>query len=522
MKSVISSALLGMASAGTPTEDERYIVSVFEHERDFLWGAATAAAQIEGAWNVSKQASIWDDFCHSIPHRDTTEVPFHKQCGSFPPGESDSRWVTPEVTDDFYHTWKDDLKLLASYGMNAMRVSISWPRIMPWNEASQKHEPNPVGIKFYQDVFAEMKSLGITPFVTLFHWDLPNDLSWLEDSVVPAFVEYAELAFDSFQDVNDWATFNEPNSVCSLGYGQAAFAPGHKETTGAVKCSHHVLQAHALAVQSFRQKRPDSQIGIVLDYKWAYPQTDSDDDKRAADFDRDNVLGVFAEPIFLTGDYPQSLKDWYGSELPALTEAEKIALKGSADFFGLNTYGGKIAVWNNKSLAEYQPGDDVVERYSFSPCDGKHDDAKANLDDPAFECGAASGWLWAKPVAIKDYLDYVNNVLGVSKVYVTEFGVDVDKESDMKQEDAIKDHYREEYYRRYLKQIAVAKEELNVPLKGVFAWSLMDNFEWGDGLNFRFGITYVNFTDMTRTPKQSAHWWSKMLHQMAGSPSVMV
>merc|ERR1712107_619059 len=238
-------------------------------------------------------------------------------------------------------------------------------------------------------------------------------------------------------------------------------------------------------------------------------------------WDIDNVMGVWADPIF-KGDYPESLKDFYGDHLGKFTPEEKKLLKGSADFFGLNTYGGKIAVWNNKTLSEYQPGDDVVERYSFSPCDGKHDDAKAKLDDPAFECGAASGWLWAKPVAIKDYLDYVNKVLGVSKVYVTEFGVDVDGESDMKQEDAIKDHYREEYYRHYLKQIAVAKEELNVPLKGVFAWSLMDNFEWGDGLNFRFGITYVNFTDMTRTPKQSAHWWSQMLHQMAGSPSVMV
>jgi beta-glucosidase/6-phospho-beta-glucosidase/beta-galactosidase len=523
MKSAIASVLLGVVASSTPEEDEALIISVFKDQPGFLWGAATAAAQIEGAWNEDgKQPSIWDDFCHSIPHRDSNMEPFDIQCGKFPPGESDSRWVTPEVTDDFYHRYESDLKLLSSYGLNSMRVSISWPRIMPWNEETQKHEPNPIGIKWYQDVFAEMQRLGITPFVTLFHWDLPNDLSWLEDSVVPAFVEYAELAFKSFPMVKDWATFNEPQSVCSLGYAQGWFAPGHQETTGAVRCSHHILQAHALAVESFRRMQTDGQIGIVLDYKFAYPLTDSEDDRRAAAFDRDNVVGIFAEPIFLTGDYPQSLKDWYGSQMPQFTEAEKALLKGSADFFGLNTYGGKYATWNNKALSEFNAGDDVVERYSFSPCDGNHDDIKAQLADAEFECGADSGWLWAKPVAMRDYLEWVANYLQASKIYVTEYGCDVKDESSLTQQEALKDEYREEYYRRYTKQIALAKSESSVPVAGVFAWSLMDNFEWHDGLNFRFGITYVNFTDMTRTPKQSAMWWQSMMQRMSESPTVVV
>lgn len=186
----------------------------------------------------------------------------------------------------------------------------------------------------------------------------------------------------------------------------------------------------------------------------------------------------------------------------------------------MNTYGGKYAQWNDKSLADYKAGDDVVERYSFSPCDGKHPDVEKELDDPAFECGAASGWLWAKADAMQKYLRHVANVFKADKIYVTEFGVDVDGESDMEQAVALKDEYREEYYRRYMVQIAQAKND-DVPIKGVFAWSLMDNFEWGDGLNFRFGITYVNFTDMTRHPKQSSDWWKSMLTRIGSSNLVV-
>merc|ERR1712228_295989 len=153
---------------------------------------------------------------------------------------------------------------------------------------------------------------------------------------------------------------------CSLGYAIGAFAPGHKSTTGHLVCGHNLLKAHAKAVQNFRKKKLDEkgQIGIVLDYKWAYPKTESDDDKRAAQYDRDNVMGFWAEPIFLTGDYPQSLKDFYGSHMPSFTDEEKAMLRGSADFWGVNTYGGKIAEWNNKTLSDYKPGDDMAERYS--------------------------------------------------------------------------------------------------------------------------------------------------------------
>jgi beta-glucosidase len=500
----------------------KYVVSAFQDDEQFVWGAATAAAQIEGAAEVDgKQRSIWDDFCDSIPAQtgDTSTVPFNKTCGQVPKGGDPAKWTTLNVTDDFYNKYEEDLEMLAGYNMNAMRVSISWPRLMPFDKKTGKHKLNRKGKEFYTKVFKSMKEKGITPFVTLFHWDLPNDLSWVSTpSVVEAFADYAEVAFKSFPEVKNWVTFNEPNSVCSLGYAVAAFAPGHASKHGHIDCAHNILKSHAKAVERYRSMQLGGKIGIVLDYKWAYPEDpDSDDDNKAAKLDIDNVLGVWAEPIFVSGDYPQSMRDYYGSALGTFTDAEQMSLKGSADFFGLNTYGGKKAKWTNKTYDEHEDGDDMAERYTYSPCDENgHPGAKDALKDPAFECGAASSWLWAKPEAIYDYLTHVSQVFGVKDIYVTEFGVDLPEEGAMTVEESVKDHHRVHYYQRFLMQIAKAKKSAKVGVRGVFAWSLMDNFEWGDGLNFRFGITYVDFNSdaLTRTPKDSAKFWKHLIGDM--------
>lgn len=521
---IAASALVACSAA--PVKDDEYVVQTFGGDKDFLWGSATAAAQIEGGWNAGgKQPSTWDDFCHNITAKtgDTT-LPFSKQCGKVPAGvDNKELWTTLEITDDFYHKYKSDMGLLKEYGMNAMRVSISWPRLRPLDNTTGKHTLNPEGVKFYKDVFKSMMDAGVTPFVTLHHWDLPNDLSWLSDDVVDEFEAYAKDAFTSFPEVTNWATFNEPNSVCSLGYAIGAFAPGHKSTTDHLVCGHNILKSHAKAVAAYRESKAAGQIGIVLDYKWAYPQDPtSEKDKKAAAWDRDNVMGFWADPIFKSGDYPESLRDFFGDKLPTFTAGEKKSLLGSADFWGLNTYGGKVAVYNEKKLDEYSPGDDMAERYSFSPCnDGAN---KSAVVDKEFECGAASGWLWAKPDAMRKYLNHVTDFYKAPKIYVTEFGVDVDGESDMSKEEALKDEYRQEYYQRYLYQVALAKKEDKNPILGVFAWSLMDNFEWGDGLNFRFGITYVDFKDkdLARTPKQSAKWWTALIGNMTTPAAVMV
>jgi beta-glucosidase len=530
MRLVIASALFAPTPADNIPYNEQTLIDTFGNNPAFLWGGATAAAQIEGAWNVSgKQPSIWDDFCHSIrtppSHPDTTDDPLSKQCGKFPEGADPDEWTTLAKTDDFYHKYESDLDLLSSYNMNAMRISFSWPRLMPYNPVTGQHERNQEGVDFYKRVLAKMKSNSITPVVTLFHWDLPNDLSFLNDTVVEEFAKYATMVFEEFHtDVSDWATFNEPMSTCSLGYSIGAFAPGHKSTTDHLVCGKNLLLAHARAVEIFRRGSYHGQIGIVLDYKWTYPDDPSNaDDIQLAQWDRDNMLGFWADPIFGSGDFPESLKTFFGDQMPVLSAQDQAALKGSADFWGANTYGGKITKGSaySTTLSDYSAGDDMAERYSFCPCNEGED--QSHVVDPDFECGAASGWLWAKPDSMYQYLNYIKETYSSPKIYVTEFGCDVEGESDMDIATALQDDFRVKYYQLYMMQVAKAKAE-GADVQGVFAWSLMDNFEWGDGLNFRFGITYVDFKsdDLTRTPKASAAWWQGLIADMSSSSIITV
>lgn len=229
-------------------------------------------------------------------------------------------------------------------------------------------------------------------------------------------------------------------------------------------------------------------------------------------------VGFWADPIFGSGDFPESLKTFFGDKMPVLSAQDKAALKGSADFWGANTYGGKVTNRSafSMTLSDYHAGDDMAERYSFCPCDAGKD--KSHVVDLDFECGAASGWLWAKPDSMYQYLNYIKTTYSSPKIYVTEFGCDVDGESDMGMVEALQDSFRVKYYQLYMMQVAKAKNE-GADIQGVFAWSLMDNFEWGDGLNFRFGITYVDFNseDLTRTPKMSATWWQGLIADMSSS-----
>jgi beta-glucosidase len=512
-----STAAPSPALPGIPYDPQK-LIDTFGNDASFLWGSATAAAQIEGAWNIDgKQPSIWDDFCHSIRANDTTDDPFHKQCGNVPTGANKTLFTTLDITDDFYHKYEADLDLLSSYNMNALRISFSWPRLMPFNPVTGQHEKNAEGVQFYKNVLKKMSENGITPVVTLFHWDLPNDLSFLQENVVDEFVKYATMVFAEFHDdVKDWATFNEPTSTCSLGYAIGAFAPGHKSTTDHLKCGKNLLMAHAGAVKVFRDQGYEGQIGIVLDYKWAYPDDENDPEAiEMAQWDRDNVVGFWADPIFKTGDFPESLKTFFGDGLPTLTTDEQALLLNSADFWGANTYGGKLTnkTAYSQTLGDYVPGNDMAERYSFCPCNPGMN--TSHVDNMAFECGAASGWLWAKPDSMYQYLHYIDTNYGKPKIYVTEFGCDVEGESDMEKSVALVDTFRLDYYQLYMMQIEKAKSE-GVDIQGVFAWSLMDNFEWGDGLDFRFGITYVDFNDadLTRTPKDSAKWWQGLIGDM--------
>lgn len=476
--------LSGVLAVSEHTTPEERIRAAFA-DPEFLWGSATAAYQVEGAWNRDgRQPSIWDDFCHQVD----------KPCS----GDSG------DVADDFYDRYAQDIDMLANLGFNSLRLSISWPRIFPLGQDGL-HHPNPLGIKFYKNVLSQLAEKGVTPMVTIYHWDLPNDLDWLSDTVVPEYVKYAEFLFETFPEIKNWATFNEPLSFCPGGYQGGFWPPSIQSDFLHLQCGHHVLQAHAAAVKMYRnrfQQKAGGKIGIVIDYKWAYPwNASSADDIRSAQLHRDFHLGWWADPIFLTGDYPHSLRNFYGDNLPTFTKDEITSLRGSADFYGLNTYGGKFVKFEQNGATPFK---------EINPC------VPGDLPDgpPAGECGAST-WLWINPPAMRHYLEYVHDRYGPNEIFITEFGVDMPGEGTMTVKESVHDILRQDYYRNYLDQAATAKRESGVPIKGAFAWSLLDNLEWKDGFKCRFGITHVNFTSQKRTPKGSAKWFQQLLNSNA-------
>jgi len=467
------SAVFGLVGAETP---EDRIVAALGGKPDFLWGSATASYQVEGAWDRDgRQKSIWDTFSQTPGHV------FENETGN--------------VADDFYDKYPEDINLLKSLGFNSFRMSISWSRIYPKGEDGV-HRANPLGVRFYKNVIGKLISSGITPLVTIFHWDLPDDLDWLDEPVVDAFVDFSDFLFSTFPEVKHWLTFNEPWTFCLQGYRDGIFAPGIKSKYKQYTCSHNVLRSHARAVSIYRQKykaAAQGKIGITLNYDFAFPwNASSPEDQAATQLHHDFNLGWWADPVYLTGDYPASMRRILGANLPEFTAAEKLSLKGSSDYYGLNTYSGMYIKANGTFYTELRVGPD-----------GK--DIGERADSP---------WLYVVPREMKAHLEYVNDRYKPQEIMITENGCDVPGENDMSMSDALNDTFRIKYYESYLDNVAAAVRESKVPVTGYFAWSLLDNFEWADGYRFRFGLTYVNYTTQQRYAKSSAYWFQKLIARM--------
>jgi beta-glucosidase len=455
--------------------------------RGFMFGMATASYQVEGAWNVSGRGpSIWDTFSHT-------------------PGKV-ADGATGDVADDFYHRYEEDVQLMVKYGITHFRLSLSWSRILPTGSGVV----NQAGIDFYNSLINLLLANNIQPAVTLFHWDMPQGLedsysSWLSDRIVPDFNSYADVCFRAFGDrVKIWFTFNEPLTFANLGYNSGINAPGRcsnrtrctfgNSTTEPWIVGHRVLQSHALAVQTYRSKYQSSQkgqIGIVLNSDWDEPYTQSPDDIAAAQRGMDFMLGWWADPIWF-GDYPQSMKDALGSLLPRFTPSEKALLKGSYDFFGLNHYTSRY-VSNVPSTVDNPAG--TVP----------HD---IGVDGVPIGPVADSNWLIVVPWGFRKLLTYVWQRYK-TPIIVTENGCDVPNENQLPLKVALRDTFRVDYYASYLGAMLDAILDYGVQMKGYFAWSFMDNFEWSDGYAKRFGVTYVDYANgLTRYPKASAHFLS--------------
>ncbi|MBK6814113.1 MAG: beta-glucosidase [Saprospiraceae bacterium] len=450
--------------------------------KDFIWGGATSSYQIEGAWNEEgKGPSIWDVF-------------------TMIPGKV-NHFENGNIACDHYHRIEEDVALMKKIGLRAYRFSISWPRILP----AGRGQVNQKGIDFYNKLINELVANDITPWVTLYHWDLPAALEfeingWLGEEISDAFAEYADVCFAAFGDrVKNWITINESWVVAILGYGLGVFAPGKKSMDYPYQAGHNLLKAHAKAVATYRQKYQSTQhgrIGITNNCDWREPLTESPADKAAAERALEFFLAWFADPIY-KGDYPPCMKERLGSRLPSFTAAEKNMIKGSSDFFGLNHYTTMYAAdatHNREKGSVYGNG-------------GLSEDQDVNLSvSPDWKMTSMQ---WAiVPWGCKKLLMWIDARYDHPEIIITENGCAF---NESLVEGKVDDHERIQFFQGYLAAIQEAIRG-GADVKGYFIWSLMDNFEWALGYNKRFGITYID-QDLTRIPKASAWWYASVIEQ---------
>ena len=422
---------------------------------EFVWGAATASYQIEGAATEDGRGeSIWDRFCAT-------------------PGRV-ANGDTGAIACDFYHRYRDDAKLMRDLGLDAFRFSVAWPRVVP----DGRGRVNERGLDFYDRLLDELLAAGIQPFVTLYHWDLPQALEdaggWPEPSTAEAFAEYAEAVAKRLGDrVEWWTTHNEPWVSAWLGYGYGLHAPGRASEADAFAATQTMLESHALAVDVLRRESPGSQVGIVLNLDLTVPASADPADVEAARL-YDGVLNRwFLDPLY-RGEYPADVVERFGVpvrdlDLPPI------------DFLGINNY--------TRALVQAGP-----------------DGLPLRLSESGVERTAMD---WAvRPDSLRDLLVRVHEEYAPPAIFVTENGAAYD---DVRRHDgSVLDPERVSYLAQHTTAVARAIGE-GVPVKGYFVWSFLDNFEWAHGYSKRFGIVYVDYPTLERVPKASFEWYRTLI-----------
>ncbi|SKB03270.1 GH1 family beta-glucosidase [Aeromicrobium choanae] len=431
----------------------------------FVWGVATSAYQIEGATSEDGRGpSIWDTFAAS-------------------PGRT-FEGHTGDVAVDHYHRWPEDVALVRDLGLGAYRFSVAWPRIQP--EGRGPAEPR--GLAFYDRLVDGLLEAGIEPWPTLFHWDLPQALEdaggWPERETAERFADYAAIVVDALGDrVRNWTTLNEPWCAAFLGYGAGIHAPGRTEPAAALAASHHLHLAHGLAVPRIREGRPEARVGVTLNL---YAVSPADDTGRHDDAARriDGLMNRwFLDPVLL-GRYPQDvLDDLAGSTgLDAIRDEDLDVISAPLDFLGINYYSRH-----------------VVEA---SPWPGASEVGFVDRVWPK----TASGWD-IDPAGLGEVLRQVGADYPSIPIYITENGAAFD--DAVSEEGTVQDHDRIDFIAGHLAQVADAVDA-GIDVRGYFAWSLLDNFEWAEGYAKRFGIVHVDFDTLARTPKASARWFAEL------------
>ncbi len=435
----------------------------------FKWGVATSAHQIEGAFSEDGRGeSIWDRF-EAAP-------------GNIEDGSDAS------IACDHYHRWKEDVELMKWLGVDAYRFSIAWPRVMP----DGKHE-NPRGLDFYDSLVDALLNAGIEPFVTLYHWDLPQSLQemggWASREVAQAFVEYAGIVARRLGDrVKHWMTHNEPWCIAFLGHEEGEHAPGHRDPIEALWVAHHLLLSHGWASEAIRANVYGGQVGIVLNLVPAKPASNSELDLEAARRFDGSFNRWFLGPIF-KGSYPDDviadrvkMGHLRGFDLPFVMPGDLDVIGVNIDFLGVNYY-SRVVVKGGR--------------------DGAPEIVKTVPPDELTEMG------WEVfPEGLYEILMRLKNEYNVKRIYITENGAAYPDQLDKSGQ--VKDEKRIEYLKAH---ILMAKRSIDsgVPLEGYFVWSLYDNFEWAHGYTKRFGLFWVDFATQKRIPKQSAFWYKEVI-----------
>ena len=434
--------------------------------KDFIFGVATAAYQIEGAVTEDGRGpSIWDTFSHTP--------------GNVKNGD------TGDVACEHYHRWNNDLNLIKSLGVDAYRFSIAWTRLYP----SGKGALNAKGLSFYDRLIDGCLERGIRAFPTLYHWDLPQALAdkggWANRGTADAFADYAATVMDHFGDrIDAVTTFNEPwcSSILSHLYG--IHAPGEKNLDGALAVVHGQHRAHGLAIQAMRASRESVPLGIVLNAQCVIPATDSDEDIEAAERHEDFHNAMFFDPLF-NGHYPASLIDALGDRLPENWQNDLNTIHQPLDYWGLNYYTPSYVADAGIANNDF-PATQAVDR------------AGVPRTDIGWEVDAST---------MSDLLIKLSDKYTLPPCYITENGAAYNHE--LKNE-RIADAPRTQYMQEHLAALLTAMEN-NVDVRGYFAWSLMDNYEWAEGYDMRFGLVHVDYSTQKRTLKDSALWYKQFL-----------
>jgi beta-glucosidase len=435
---------------------------------DFLWGAATASYQIEGAAHEDGRGeSVWDRF---------SATPDKVRNGE-----------TGEIACDFYHRYADDVSLMSELGLDAFRFSIAWPRILP----EGRGRVNQAGLDFYDRLVDELLARDIEPFATLFHWDTPQALEdaggWPARVTAEAFAEYAEIVAARLGDrVRRWMTHNEPWVHAWIGHAWGKHAPGRTSERDAVAAAHHLLLSHGWAVEAVRRAAPGAQVGITLSLSPSYPASDSPEDEAAA-WDVDGGGNRwFLDPIY-RGSYPADLLDRNELVASLVREGDFDAIAAPLDFLGVNNYFRFV-------VSAGPDGPQLVR----DP-DALHTDM---------------GWE-VYPDGLHALLTRINSEYSPGAIYVTENGAAF---GDVRVHDGrVHDPERTAYLESHITAVGRAVEA-GVPVKGYFVWSLLDNFEWAYGYAKRFGIVYVDYPTLERVPKDSFYWYRDFLASRRSAP----